>query len=80
MNIYEYLPTYLKCCIVINKSRHGYHTEQLIKNSYLFLLSRINVFIKKEQNTVLQPLHFYLILIYVVLSGVTVVLHWKINL
>ena len=31
-----------------------------------------------EYNTVLQLL--YLILMYVVLSGVTVVLHWKINL
>ena len=55
------------------------HIEQLIKkcNSYLFLLLRIKVFYLEGTEYFLT---FYLILISVVLSGVTVVLHWKINL
>ena len=58
------------------------HVEQLIKkcNSYLFLLSRIKVFYQEGTEYCLTTLTFYLILIYVVLSGVTVVLHWEINL
>ena len=60
---------------------HMYH---LIKkcNSYLFLLSRINVLFYYLEGTwyCFTTLIFYLILIYVVLSGVTIVLHWKINL
>ena len=58
------------------------HIEQLIKkcNSYLFLLSRIKVFYLERTEYCFTTLSFYLILISVVLSGVTVVLHWKINL
>ena len=58
------------------------HIDHLIKkcNSYLFLLSRINVFYLEETEYCFTILTFYFILIYVVLSGVTVVLHWKINL
>ena len=57
------------------------HIEQLIKkfNSYLFLLSRIKVFYLEGTEYCFTTLTFYLILICVVLSGVTVVLHWKIN-
>ena len=55
------------------------HIDQLIKkcNSYLFLLSRINVFNLDGTEYCFTTLTFYLILISVVLSGVTVVLHWK---
>ena len=58
------------------------HIEQLIKkcNSYLFLLSRIKVFYLEGTEYCFTTLTFDLILISVVLSGVTVVLHWKINL
>ena len=49
-------------------------------NSYLFLLSRIKVFYLERTEDCFTTLTFYLILIYFVLSGVTVVLHWKINL
>ena len=58
------------------------HIDHLIKkcNSYLFLLSRINVFYLEETEYCFTTLTFYLILISIVLSGVTVVLHWKINL
>ena len=59
------------------------HIDHLIKkcNSYLFLLSRIKVFFLSRRNRILfYNSLFYLILISVVLSGVTVVLHWKINL
>ena len=58
------------------------HIEQLIKkyNSYLFLLSRIKVFYVEGTEYCFTTLTFYLILMSVVLSGVTVVLHWKINL
>jgi len=56
--------------------------DQLIKNynSYVFLLSRIKVFYLAGTEYCLTTLTFHLILISVVLSGVTVVLHWKINL
>ena len=58
------------------------HIDQLIKrcNSYLFLLSRIKVFYLEGTEYCFTTLTFYLIFISVVLSGVTVVLHWKINL
>ena len=58
------------------------HIDQPIKrcNSYLFLLSRIKVFYLEETEYCFITLTFYLILISIVLSGVTVVLHWKINL
>ena len=58
------------------------HIDHLIKkcNSYLFLLSRINVFYLEGTEYCFTTLTFYLILISIVLSGVTVVLHWKINL
>ena len=58
------------------------HIDQLIKHcySYLFLLSRIKVFYLEGTEYRFTTITFYLILISVVLSGVTVVLHWKINL
>ena len=58
------------------------HIEQLIKkcNSYLFLLSGIKVFLSRRNRIQFYNSYIYLILISVVLSGVTVVLHWKINL
>ena len=58
------------------------HIEQLIKkcNSYLFLLSRMKVFYLEGTEYCFTTLTFYLILISVVLSVVTVVLHWKIHL
>ena len=58
------------------------HSDHLIKkcNSYLFLLSRIKVFYLEGTEYCFTTLTFYPILISVVLSGVTVVLHWKINL
>ena len=58
------------------------HIEQLIKkcNSYLFLLSRIKMFYLEGTEYCFTTLTFYLILISVVLSGVTIVLYWKINL
>ena len=49
-------------------------------NSYLFLLSRIKVFYLEGTEYCFTILIFYSILISVVLPGVTVVLHWKINL
>jgi len=58
------------------------HINQLIKkcNYYLFLSSRIKVFYLEGTEYCFTTLIFYLMLIFVVLSGVTVVLHWKINL
>ena len=58
------------------------HINQLIKkcNSYLFLLPGIKVFYVEGTKYCFTTLTFYIILIYVVLYGVTVVLHWKINL
>ena len=58
------------------------HIDQLNKkcNSYVFLLSRIKVFYLQGTEYCFTTLTFDLILISVVLSGVTVVLHWKINL
>ena len=58
------------------------HIDQLIKkcNSSFFLLSRIKVFYLEGTQYCFTTFTFYLILIYVILSGVTVVLHWKINL
>ena len=58
------------------------HINQLIKtcNSYSFLLSRIKVFYLEGTEYCFTNLTFYLILISVVLSGLTGVLHWKINL
>ena len=57
------------------------HIDYLIKtcNYYLFLLSRIKVFYLVGTEHCFTTFTFYLILIYVILSGVTVVLHWKIN-
>ena len=57
------------------------HIDHLIKkcNSYLFLLSRIKFYLEGTESC-FTTLTFYLILISVVLSGLTVVLHWKINL
>ena len=54
------------------------HIDQLIKKSYSysFVSSRIKVFLSRSFTT----LPFQLILMFVVLPGVTVVLHWKINL
>ena len=51
--------------------------DHLIKkcNSYLFLLSRIKVFYLEGTEYCFTTLTFYLILISIVLSGVTVVLH-----
>ena len=58
------------------------HIDHLIKkcNSYLFLLSRIKVFYLEGREYCFTTLSFYLILIAVVLSEVTAVLHWKTNL
>ena len=56
------------------------HIDRSYNNSYLFLLSRKNVFFLEGIEYCFTTLTFYLILMSVVLSGVTVVLHWKINL
>jgi len=58
------------------------HIDHLIKkcNSYLFLLSRIKCFYLEGTEYCFTTLTFYLIFISVVLSGVTLVLHWKIRL
>ena len=57
------------------------HIDHLIKKSYsyLFLLSRIKVFYLEGTEYCFTTLTFYLILISVVVSGITVVLRWKIN-
>ena len=57
------------------------HIDHLIKkcNSYLFLLSRIKAYLEGTEYCFTTPT-FYLILICVVLSWITVVLYWKINL
>ena len=58
------------------------HIDHLIKkcNSYVFLLSRINVFYLEGTEYCFTTLPFDLLLISVVLSGVNVVPHWTINL